>query len=62
MSHPALSPDVLKLDLAAEADRIGRWMTDTLAHTLHRRGVVVAISGGSEVGSHAGQFAAEVFS
>ena len=46
MSHPALTPDVLKIDLAAEADRIGRWMVDTLANKLHKRGVVVAMSGG----------------
>jgi NAD+ synthase len=46
MSQPTLSPDVLKIDLAAEADRIGRWMVDTLSNKLHRRGVVVAMSGG----------------
>lgn len=41
-----LSPDVFEIDLAAQADRIGAWMRDTLAHKLHRRGVVVAMSGG----------------
>lgn len=46
MSQLALSPDVLKIDLAAEADRIGRWMVGTLSKRLHRRGVVVAMSGG----------------
>jgi NAD+ synthase len=39
-------PHVLQLDAAAEADRIARWMVDTLATRLHRRGLVVAISGG----------------
>lgn len=42
----ALTPDVLKIDLAGEADRIGRWMVDTLVNKLHKRGVVVAMSGG----------------
>ena len=37
---------VLQLDCAAEADRITRWIVDTLATRLHRRGLVVAISGG----------------
>ena len=42
----ALTPDVLALDCGAEADRIAAWMRDTLANVLHKRGVVVAISGG----------------
>lgn len=41
-----LGPQVLQYDELAEADRIGRWMVDTLARRLHRRGLVVAISGG----------------
>lgn len=41
-----LGPQVLHYDELAEADRIGRWMVDTLARRLHRRGLVVAISGG----------------
>jgi NAD+ synthase len=36
----------LHLDCAAEADRIARWTVDVLANRLHRRGLVVAISGG----------------
>jgi NAD+ synthase len=40
-----LTPDVLALDCAAEADRIARWMRETLATRLRKRGVVVAISG-----------------
>jgi NAD+ synthase len=39
-------PHVLAIDCVAEADRIGRWMVETLARRLHRRGFVVAISGG----------------
>jgi NAD+ synthase len=44
-SRDALSPQVLDIDCSAEADRIGRWMVDTLARQ-HRRGFVVSISGG----------------
>lgn len=36
----------LQIDCAAEAERISRWTVDTLANRLHRRGLVVAISGG----------------
>jgi NAD+ synthase len=42
----ALRPDVLALDCGAEADRIAGWMVETLATRLHRRGLVVAMSGG----------------
>lgn len=41
-----LSPEVFDLDLTAEADRIAEWMRDRLVQDLHRRGLVVAISGG----------------
>jgi len=45
--HPAtLSPDALRLDELAEAERISAWMRDALSRRLHRRGLVVAISGG----------------
>ena len=44
-SPDSLGPHVLALDCLAEADRIGRWMVETLAHRLRRRGFVVAISG-----------------
>jgi NAD+ synthase len=37
---------VLDCDCAAQADRIAGWMRDTLVNRLHRRGFVVAISGG----------------
>jgi NAD+ synthase len=36
----------LKIDCAAEAERISRWIVATLANRLRRRGLVVAISGG----------------
>ena len=45
-SAPALGPDVLWLDAAAEVARISEWMVSAVATTLHRRGVVIAISGG----------------
>jgi NAD+ synthase len=41
-----LTSKVLELDCAAEADRVAAWMIDTVATRLHRRGVVVAMSGG----------------
>jgi NAD+ synthase len=37
---------VLRLDEAAEVDRIRNWMVDAVATRLKRRGVIVAISGG----------------
>jgi NAD+ synthase len=42
----AISFDVLKLDLAAEAERIGAEIRRAVSHDLKRRGVVVALSGG----------------
>ena len=39
-------PAALELDCVVEADRIARWIVEALAHRLHRRGLVVAISGG----------------
>jgi NAD+ synthase len=41
-----LGPDVLALDAEAETARICAWMVETVASTLHRRGVIIAISGG----------------
>ena len=40
------SPHVLDLDHVAEANRIAAWIIETLARRLHRRGLVVAMSGG----------------
>jgi NAD+ synthase len=37
---------VLELDCEAEAARIGAWLRSSTAQVLHRRGLVVAISGG----------------
>ncbi|MEN1939567.1 NAD(+) synthase [Luteimonas sp. MJ246] len=37
---------VLDMDLEAEADRIAAWLRESTARRLHRRGLVVAISGG----------------
>lgn len=42
----ALDWDVLELDYAREAERIVAWMRESLARVLHKRGLVVAISGG----------------
>jgi NAD+ synthase len=42
----ALHPELLAIDLHAEVARICEWMVDAVARTLHRRGVVIAISGG----------------
>lgn len=38
--------DVLELDCEVEAARLGAWLRSTTAQVLHRRGLVVAISGG----------------
>lgn len=46
MNDAALTANVLAFDEPAEADRVARWIVDTLAKKLHRRGLVVAISGG----------------
>jgi len=42
----ALAEEVLALDEEAEVLRISDWMTDMLRSCLHRRGFVVAVSGG----------------
>ena len=39
-------PETLKLDAAAEVDRIGRWLRHVLARDLRRRGLVVGMSAG----------------
>ena len=40
------SADVLQIDLAAEAERIAEGLREALRDVLHRRGFVVAVSGG----------------
>ena len=49
--EPALSParlstDALNLDCAAEVEKISHWMVDAVGSKLHRRGVIIALSGG----------------
>ena len=46
MSPTRLSSKTLDFDLTKEVDRIGEWMRNTLANTLHKRGVVLGLSGG----------------
>lgn len=41
-----LDAGALRLDERAEADRIAAWLREALSRRLHRRGLVVAISGG----------------
>src|SRR5882757_1110255 len=41
-----LTPSVLDLDCAAEVERICRWMVQIVGQQLHRRGVVLGLSGG----------------
>jgi NAD+ synthase len=38
--------DWLALDVPAEVERMAAWMRETVAHRLHRRGVVLGLSGG----------------
>ena len=45
-SASRLNTTTLHLDCAAEADRICAWMVDAVGLTLHKRGVVVGLSGG----------------
>ncbi|MFA6262631.1 MAG: NAD(+) synthase [Bacteroidia bacterium] len=46
MNASAFGPAALQIDHLPEADRIAAWLRDSLARRLHRRGLVVAISGG----------------
>jgi NAD+ synthase len=43
---PKWAERALAFDELTEADRIGRWIVEALARQLHRRGLVVAVSGG----------------
>lgn len=45
-SQPVFSKNSLQLDVRQEADRISGWIRNTVFQDLHRRGVVVGISGG----------------
>jgi NAD+ synthase len=42
----SLSDQSLHIDCAAEVERISRWMVDAVAQQLHKRGVIIALSGG----------------
>lgn len=46
LSEGRLSADVLKIDCAAEVEKISRWMVDAVGTQLHKRGVIIALSGG----------------
>jgi NAD+ synthase len=46
MENSRLDASVLTLDCAAEIDRIALRLRDLVGGELHRRGVVVALSGG----------------
>ena len=41
-----LNADALHIDCAAEVEKISRWMVDSVGTQLHKRGVIIALSGG----------------
>lgn len=45
-ANSRVEPGWLALDTAAETERIAQWVRDTVATRLHRRGVVIGLSGG----------------
>src|SRR5262245_66005986 len=45
-TRPTFGPDVLAIDLAAEAERIATVLRRAVSHDLRRRGLIVALSGG----------------
>lgn len=46
MTQPKLGPGVLDIHCEQEADRIAKRLVEIVARTLHRRGVIIALSGG----------------
>ena len=46
MTKEAFSLDVIKIDLAKEAERIGSLLRETLQLKLKKKGLVVGLSGG----------------
>ncbi len=46
MNRSSFSPELLKLDCAAEAERIGAWQKEAVLRRFKKKGVVVALSGG----------------
>jgi NAD+ synthase len=45
-TQSGISSDVLRLDPAAETERITAWIRNTVFHNFHRRGAVIGVSGG----------------
>jgi NAD+ synthase len=60
MSSVKLSAAALELDCAAEVERISKWMVSTVGQQFHRRGVIIALSGGVD-SSVCGALAARAF-
>lgn len=46
LSQPVFSKNALQLDVQSEIERISNWIRTAVLQNLHRRGVVVGISGG----------------
>jgi NAD+ synthase len=46
MAQTSLSKKTLDFDVAKEVERIGEWFRETVANSLHKRGVVLGLSGG----------------
>ena len=46
LSTSRLNAETLRIDCAAEVEKISRWMVEAVAARLHRRGVIIALSGG----------------
>jgi NAD+ synthase len=46
MGSATLNTCTLDIDCAAEVEKISRWMLDAVGTQLHRRGVIIALSGG----------------
>jgi NAD+ synthase len=49
-TRTTVSPELLKLDCASESDRIGTLLREVVLRRFHKKGVVVAISGGIDSG------------
>ncbi len=46
LNESRLNADTLNIDCAAEVEKISRWMVDAVGTQLHKRGVIIALSGG----------------
>jgi NAD+ synthase len=60
MNPVKLTPAVLEIDCVKEIERITAWMIDTVGKVLHRRGVIIALSGGVD-SSVCGALAVQAF-